>query len=72
MNFLFRKHSGALVALLPLLLAGCSAALETDGGYSSDSAPTADPSGGQAASVGEYQVQKLRDLIARLIIAYAR
>ncbi len=24
-----------------------------------------------AASVGEYQVEKLRDLIARLIIAYA-
>lgn len=73
MNFLFRKHSGALVALLPLLLAGCSAALETDGGYSSDSAPTADPSGGgRTGSVGEYQVEKLRDLIARLIIAYAR
>ncbi len=110
MNFLFRKHSGALVALLPLLLAGCSAALETVGGYSSDSAPTADPSGGGragsgivksceyllrsfslatggtyvfltndsgaggehiAASVGEYQVEKLWDLIARLIIAYA-
>ncbi len=52
MNFLFRKHSGALVALLPL-----------DSGV-----------GGEhiAASVGEYQVEKLRDLIARLIIAYAR
>ena len=24
------------------------------------------------ATVGEYQVEKLRDLIARLIIAYAR
>lgn len=45
MKFLHLKPLSALLALAPLLFAGCSRGLEYDGGYPSDSAIATEPSG---------------------------